>query len=127
MWAEGMKFLGQRQKTSLFIAQQEACASPLCSLSWTRKLLKDDMEVNPGGCLACSGFASQLRNPNNFIQGLSNLCSLQSWSANKSAFCPVISLFQCCWLYRHPYKDRWEQKLVKMCSHVRDAWRIVSQ
>jgi len=126
MWAEGMKFLGQRQKTSLFRAQQEACASRLCSISWTRKLLKDDVEVNPGGCLAWSGFASRLRNPNHFIQGLSNLCSLQSWSANESAFCPVISLFQGCWLYRHPYKDRWEQKLVKVCSHVRDAWRIVS-
>ena len=32
------------------------------------KLLKDDMEVDPGGCLACSGFASQLRNPNHFIR-----------------------------------------------------------
>ena len=90
------------------------------------KLLKDGVEVNPDGCLARSGFASQLRNPNHFIQGLSNLCSLQTWSANKSAFCPVISLFQRCWLYRHPYKDRWDQKLVKMCSDVRDAWRTVS-
>lgn len=85
-----------------------------------RKLLKDDMEVDPGGCLACSGFTSQLRNPNHFIR-LSSLCSLQSWSANKSAFCPVISLFHSCWLYKHPYKDRQEQKLVNMCSNVKDG------
>lgn len=133
MWAEDMRLLGQRQKTSLFITQQEACASCLCPFPWTPEFLKGDMEMDPGGCCACSGFASQLRHPSLFIKGLPNLCSggrhyLYSPGQPVNLLSAPLSLSSNAVGYTDILvKIGGNKGWYKMCRNVGVAWIIVSQ
>lgn len=59
--AEDARLLGQRQRTLLLMAQQETWASALVSVLLALKS-HWSKAVGPGGCCACSGLATQMRN-----------------------------------------------------------------